>query len=182
MHLMLDAPFGSGFPSEGAEAHRAAAPESVRCAVLTVSDTRTPDTDTSGGLIRESLGLAGHKVVAYRIVPDEPDQIRAVLADWLAREEIQAILSNGGTGIAARDTTYDAIAGMLEKRIDGFGELFRMLSWQEVGAAAMLSRAVAGVAHGTLIVAMPGSTNAVRLAMTRLVTPELGHLVYEIAK
>jgi molybdopterin adenylyltransferase len=95
---------------------------------------------------------------------------------------VHAVLSNGGTGIAARDTTYDAISAMLQKRIDGFGELFRMLSWQEVGAAAMLSRAVAGVAGGTLIVALPGSTNAVRLALTKLIVPELGHLVYEITK
>jgi molybdopterin adenylyltransferase len=177
-----ESPFGSGFPSAGVEAHRAAAPDSIRCAVLTVSDTRTPDTDTSGGLIRETLGLAGHKVVAYEIVPDEPDRIREMLTEWIARDDIQAILSNGGTGIAARDTTYDAIAGLLDKRIDGFGELFRMLSWQEIGAAAMLSRAVAGVAGGTLVVAMPGSTAAVRLALTKLIVPELGHLVYEIGK
>jgi molybdenum cofactor biosynthesis protein B len=174
--------FGFGFPAEGADAHRAAGPESVHCAVLTVSDTRTRDTDTSGGLIREALGLAGHKVADYQIVPDEPERIRAVMEEWIRRDDIAAILSNGGTGIAARDTTYDAIAGMLDKQIDGFGELFRMLSWQEVGAAAMLSRAVAGVAGGTLIVAMPGSTNAVRLALTKLIIPELGHLVYEIGK
>jgi molybdopterin adenylyltransferase len=154
----------------------------VRCAVLTVSDTRTPESDTSGALIRETLSFSGHLVVDYRIVPDEPDQIREVLAVWIARDDVQAVLSNGGTGIAARDTTYDAISAMLEKRIDGFGELFRMLSWQEVGAAAMLSRAVAGVAGRTLILAMPGSTNAVRLALTKLVVPELGHLIYEIAK
>jgi molybdenum cofactor biosynthesis protein B len=149
---------------------------------LTVSDTRTTETDTSGGLIRDTLRLAGHKIVDYQIVPDEPDQIRRMLEDWVNRAEVQAVLSNGGTGIAARDTTYDAIAGMLEKRIDGFGELFRMLSWQEIGAAAMLSRAVAGVAGGTLIVAMPGSTNAVRLAMSKLIIPEIGHLIYEIRK
>ena len=107
-------------------------------------------------------------------MPDEPDRIRAILTDWIARDDMQAILTNGGTGIAARDTTYDAISGMLEKRIDGFGELFRMLSWQEVGAAAMLSRAVAGVAGETLVVAMPGSANAVRLALTKLIVPELG--------
>jgi molybdenum cofactor biosynthesis protein B len=179
-----DAAFGFGFglPAEGADAHRAAAPESVRCAVLTVSDTRTRDTDTSGGLIRETLALAGHKVADYQIAPDEPERIRAVLEEWIRRDDVQAILSNGGTGIAARDTTYDAIAGMLDKRIDGFGELFRMLSWQEVGAAAMLSRAVAGVAGGTLIVAMPGATKAVRLALTKLIIQELGHLVYEIGK
>ena len=150
--------------------------------MLTVSDTRTPDTDASGSLIRETLGFAGHKVVDYRIVADEPDQIRAVLGEWLRRDDVQAVFSNGGTGIAARDTTYDTVAAMLDKRIDGFGELFRMLSWEEIGAAAMLSRAVAGVSNGTLIVAMPGSTKAVRLALTRLIVPELGHLIYEIAK
>jgi molybdopterin adenylyltransferase len=166
----------------GVEAHRAGAPDSVRCAVLTVSDTRTPESDTSGALIRDTLSFSGHRVVDYRIVADVPEQIREVLSEWIERDDVQAVLSNGGTGIAARDTTYDAISGMLEKRIDGFGELFRMLSWQEVGAAAMLSRAVAGVAGGTLIVAMPGSTNAVRLALTKLIVPELGHLVYEITK
>jgi molybdopterin adenylyltransferase len=166
----------------GVDAHRADAPDSVRCAVLTVSDTRTPDSDTSGALIRDTLNFSAHTVVDYRIVPDEPDEIREILTNWIRRDDVQAILTNGGTGIAARDTTYDAISGMLEKRIDGFGELFRMLSWQEVGAAAMLSRAVAGVAGKTLVVAMPGSTNAVRLALTKLIVPELGHLVYEIAK
>jgi molybdenum cofactor biosynthesis protein B len=179
---MSESSFGLGTPAEGTAAHRAAAPDSVRCAVLTVSDTRTTETDTSGGLIRDTLRITGHKIVDYQIVPDEPDQIRRMLEDWVRREEIQAILSNGGTGIAARDTTYDTIAGMLEKRIDGFGELFRMLSWQEIGAAAMLSRAVAGVANGTLIVAMPGSSNAVRLAMSKLIIPEIGHLIYEIGK
>ena len=173
---------GSNPQAASFEAHRAAAPDSIRCAVLTISDTRTPDTDASGDLIKETLKLAGHKIVAYQIVPDDPDQIQGLLAEWIAREEIRAILTNGGTGIAARDTTYDAIAGILDKRIDGFGELFRMLSWQEIGAAAMLSRAVAGVAGGRLIVAMPGSVNAVRLALTKLIVPELGHLVYEIAK
>ena len=180
--LVSETRFGSGTSAGGVDAHRANAPDSVRCAVLTVSDTRTPDSDTSGALIRETLNFSGHRVVDYRIVPDEPDRIRAILTEWIGRDDIQAVLSNGGTGIAARDTTYDAISGMLEARIDGFGELFRMLSWQEVGAAAMLSRAVAGVAGGTLIVAMPGSTNAVRLALTKLIVPELGHLVYEIAK
>ena len=179
---MSESSFGASVSAGGAAAHRADAPASVRCAVLTVSDTRTPDSDTSGSLIRETLGFSGHRVVDYRIVADEPNQIREALAVWIAREDVQAVLSNGGTGIASRDTTYDAISAMLEKRIDGFGELFRMLSWQEVGAAAMLSRAVAGVAGGTLIVAMPGSTNAVRLALTKLIVPELGHLVYEITK
>ena len=179
---MSDLSYGFVTPEQSAEAHRAAAPDSVRCAVLTVSDTRTPDTDISGDLIRETLAFAGHEVLDYRIVLDEPDEIRDVVAGWIGRGDIHAVLSSGGTGIAARDTTYDALVGMLDKRIDGFGELFRMLSWQEVGAAAMLSRAVAGVAGGALIVAMPGSPKAVRLAMTKLLIPELGHLVYEIGK
>ena len=179
---MSESPVGAGASTGGVTAHRADAPDSVRCAVLTVSDTRTPESDTSGALIRETLSFSGHRVVDYRIVPDEPEQIREVISEWVERDDVQAVLSNGGTGIASRDTTYDAISSMLEKRIDGFGELFRMLSWQEIAAAAMLSRAVAGVTGGTLIVAMPGSTNAVRLALTKLIVPELGHLVYEIAK
>jgi molybdenum cofactor biosynthesis protein B len=164
--------------------HRAAAPEAVRCAVLTVSDTRTVETDASGALIRELLEGAGHAVVDYRIVADDPGTIREVVGEWAERPamQVQAILSNGGTGIAGRDTTYDALAALLEKRLDGFGELFRMLSYEEIGAAAMLSRAVAGVYRGRLVVAMPGSRNAVRLAMTRLIVPELGHLIYEIGK
>jgi molybdopterin adenylyltransferase len=177
-----ESPFGAEKSAASVAVHRADAPDSVGCAVLTVSDTRTPESDASGALIRETLSFSGHRVVDYRIVRDEPVQIREVLSKWIERDEVRAVLTNGGTGIAARDTTYDAISGMLEKRIDGFGELFRMLSWQEVGAAAMLSRAVAGVTGGTLIVAMPGSTNAVRLALTKLIVPELGHLVYEIGK
>jgi len=169
-------------PAVSVAEHREAAPDSVGCAILTVSDTRTPETDTSGALIRASLTGAGHAVVDYRIVPDEPERIRAVLGEWADRAGIQAILSNGGTGIAGRDTTYDAVVGLLEKRLDGFGELFRMLSFGEIGAAAMLSRAVAGVYRGRLVVAMPGSRNAVDLAMTKLILPELGHLVYEIGK
>ena len=169
-------------PSDSVATHRAAAPDAVRCAVLTVSDTRTPETDTSGALIRELLAEAGHVVADHRIVPDEPRLIREALDAWAARVDVQAILSNGGTGIAARDTTYDVVAALLEKRVDGFGELFRMLSYAEIGAAAMLSRAVAGVYRGRLLVAMPGSGNAVRLAMTKLIVPELGHLVYEIGK
>ncbi|MFM9107617.1 MAG: molybdenum cofactor biosynthesis protein B [Chloroflexota bacterium] len=174
--------FHAGAPSPSSASHREAAPRSIRCAVLTISDTRTPETDASGRLIRDLLAGEGHQAVAAEIVPDDPGRIRSTLSGWIADPAIQAVLTNGGTGIAARDTTYDAIAAMLDKRIDGFGELFRMLSYQEIGAAAMLSRAVAGVAGGTVIVAMPGSSNAVRLAMTALVLPELGHLVYEVGK
>ncbi|HEY7030164.1 MAG TPA: MogA/MoaB family molybdenum cofactor biosynthesis protein [Thermomicrobiales bacterium] len=162
--------------------HREAAPDVVRCAVLTVSDTRTEETDTSGALIRQVLTDAGHVIADYRIVKDEPFEIRDRLAAWTSHDGVDAVLTNGGTGIANRDTTYDVIAGLLDKRLDGFGELFRMLSFAEIGAAAMLSRAVAGVYRGRVIVAMPGSTNAVRLAMERLVVPELAHMVYELRK
>lgn len=162
--------------------HREAAPEVVRCAILTVSDTRTPETDKSGATIRRLLTDAGHQVVDYLIVKDEPEQIRSQLDSWTTNDQIEAILSNGGTGIANRDTTYDVIAGLLEKRLDGFGELFRMISFHEIGAAAMLSRAVAGVYRRRVVVAMPGSTNAVTVAMERLIVPELAHMVYELRK
>ena len=169
-------------PSASVNEHRAASPTSIGCAVLTVSDTRTPETDGSGAAIRQLLEAAGHRVVAYRIVRDEPAEIGPAVLAWADDPAVQAILTNGGTGIARRDTTYDVVAGLLEKRIDGFGELFRMLSYAEIGPAAMLSRAVAGTCHGRLVVTMPGSSNAVRLAMTQLVLPELGHLVHEIGK
>jgi len=171
-----------GGGSASTEAHRAAAPQAIGCAVLTVSDTRTADTDSSGALIQQMLTDAGHRVAAYTIVPDDPGAIGAALAAWTGRDDVQAILTNGGTGIAQRDTTYDAIVALLDKRLDGFGELFRMLSYEQIGAAAMLSRAVAGVVQGRALFAMPGSTNAVRLAMERLIVPELGHVVYEIGK
>lgn len=172
----------SGTEAHSVEEHRAAAPDVVRCAVLTVSDTRTPATDTSGTLIHDLLQQRNHEVADYRIVPDEPDAIRDTLDAWAERPDVDAILSNGGTGIAARDTTYDVIAAVLDKRLDGFGELFRMLSYEEIGAAAMLSRATAGVFRGCVVVAMPGSTNAVRLAMEKLILPELAHIVFEMRK
>jgi molybdopterin adenylyltransferase len=168
--------------SRSVDEHRAADPGIIRCAVLTLSDTRTEETDTSGRFIRDALADAGHVVAEYRILKDDPDSIAALVRQWADDPGIDVVLSNGGTGIARRDSTYDALAGMLDKRIDGFGELFRMLSWEEIGAAAMLSRAVAGTIGDTLVVAMPGSSNAVRLAMEKLVLPELRHLVYELRK
>lgn len=162
--------------------HRAAGARSVGCAVLTLSDTRTAESDTSGALIRELLGANGHRCVDYRIIHDEPSLILQTLNEWAGVEAIEAILTNGGTGIAPRDSTYDTLSDLIEKRIDGFGELFRMLSYAEIGPAAMLSRAVAGVWRGRLIVAMPGSRNAVELAMEQLIVPEIGHLVFEINK
>jgi molybdenum cofactor biosynthesis protein B len=157
--------------------HRAHGKRAVACAILTVSDTRTPETDTSGALVRDLLVQAGHRVVAHVILPDEPARVRAQVEGWLADADTEAILVNGGTGLAPRDTTYEAVAGLLEKRLDGFGELFRMLSYEQIGAAAMLSRAVAGVARGKVVASMPGSTAAVELAMAKLVVPELGHMV-----
>jgi molybdopterin adenylyltransferase len=169
-------------PIPSYQQHREQARDIVGYAVLTVSDTRTPETDSSGALIRATLADKGHNDIDYKIVPDEPDQIRATIDGWSENPVIDCILSNGGTGIAKRDTTYDVISTLIEKRLDGFGEIFRQLSFQEIGAAAMLSRAVAGTYRGTLIIAMPGSTNAVRLAMERLIAPELAHLVFELNK
>jgi molybdenum cofactor biosynthesis protein B len=156
-------------------AHRKHAPRSVRVAVLTVSDTRTEESDTSGGRIRALLAEAGHEVVSYAIVADEPDLIRSRLGALPAAAQVAIV--NGGTGLARRDTTFEAVGALFDKTIDGFGELFRMLSWEEIGAAAMLSRATAGVAGGRVIFSIPGSTAAVELAMTRLILPELGHVV-----
>lgn len=168
--------------STSSQEHRAAAPERVRCAVVTVSDSRTPETDTSGALIRARLEAAGHAVVAYHIVHDEPDEIGPLLDGLVERGDCDAVLLNGGTGIARRDTTYDVVAQRIEKRLDGFGELFRYLSYGEIGPAAMMSRATAGVYRDTLVVLMPGSSNAVALAMDRLILPELAHIVYELRK
>lgn len=159
--------------------HKAAAPDRIACHILTVSDTRTLDTDKSGKAIEAALEAAGREVAERVVVPDDPPAIRARLLAWVDAGA-QVILTNGGTGIAARDTTYEAVCSVLDKRIDGFGELFRMLSYEEIGPAAMLSRAVAGVAGRTVIIAMPGSTGAVRTAMDKLVIPEIGHLVQQV--
>ncbi|HYB98275.1 MAG TPA: molybdenum cofactor biosynthesis protein B [Candidatus Limnocylindrales bacterium] len=149
----------------------------VRCAIVTVSDTRTVETDTSGAEVRRRLEDAGHAVVDYRIVPDEPAVVRDVVVELCGRGDVDAVMINGGTGIGARDSTYEAIEGVLGKRIDGFGELFRMLSFDEIGAAAMISRAVAGLVGSTCVFSMPGSTPACRLAMEKLIVPQLGHAV-----
>ena len=162
--------------------HRAAAPTSVRCYVLTISDSRTEATDTSGRTIRDLLSAKGHQVTGRQILPDDPARVRAALRAQLANPDVQAILTTGGTGISSRDHSYEAIDSLLEKRLAGFGELFRALSYQEIGAAAMLSRACAGTSQGKVILSVPGSEHAVRLAMTKLILPELGHLVREAAR
>jgi molybdenum cofactor biosynthesis protein B len=156
--------------------HHSGSDRTVACAVITVSDTRTADTDASGARIRELLEAAGHRVVAYSILPDETAIVRTRLVELIA-ESVEVLIVNGGTGLAPRDTTCEAVAGLLDKRLDGFGELFRSLSYAEIGPAAMLSRAVAGVAGRTVIAALPGSTPAVELAMQKLLVPVLGHIV-----
>lgn len=154
----------------------------ARCAVVTLSDTRTEQTDTSGGTIRRMLESAGHAVAAYRIIKDEPADLRALLLEHLADAGIDTIITNGGTGLSQRDQTIPVVESLLEMPLPGFGELFRMLSYEQVGAAAMLSRAVAGTAKGKLIFALPGSTKAVSLAMDKLIGPELGHLLNHLRK
>jgi molybdenum cofactor biosynthesis protein B len=160
--------------------HRKTAISSVRCAVLTISDTRALDTDASGRAIVELLEGAGHVVAKRQILRDDPTEVHDAVVSQLGG--VDAIVTTGGTGITARDSTYEAIAGILEKRLDGFGELFRALSYQEIGSAAMLTRATAGVARGTAIFILPGSEHAVRLGMTKLILPELGHVVGELRR
>ncbi len=162
--------------------HREKGADSIACAVLTVSDTRTEETDKSGGLIKEMLTAAGHRIQAYHIVKDEPSQIRPLLETLLEREDIDALIINGGTGVARRDVTFDVISRMIEKPLPGFGELFRMFSVEEIGSAAMLSRAMAGSIGAKVVFSVPGSSGAVRLAMSRLILPEMGHIVYELRK
>jgi molybdenum cofactor biosynthesis protein B len=165
-------------PSE----HRASAPKTVGCYVLTVSDTKTPETDTSGAVIRELLAAAGHRVAGAAIVRDEPAEVARLVREACTRAEVQAVILTGGTGITSRDSTYEAVEALLDKRLPGFGELFRMLSWQEIGAAAMLSRAQMGLHARRIVVSLPGSPNACRLALEKLLIPELGHLLREASR
>ncbi len=151
--------------------------DTVACFVITVSDTRDASTDRSGAAIKGMLEEAGHAVAGYEIVKDEPEDIRALLHRALAADGVDVVLVNGGTGIAPRDGTYEVVSGLIEKRIDGFGELFRSVSYQEIGAAAMLSRAVAGAVGSRIVVSMPGSRGAVETAMKNLLLPQLGHMV-----
>jgi molybdenum cofactor biosynthesis protein B len=169
-------------PTSSAPEHRRHGPRSAHCFVLTVSDTRTDDTDTSGRAIRELLAEAGHEVIGHRIVRDEPSQVTGAVLEQLDNVGVQVVITTGGTGITSRDGTFEAVDGLLEKRLDGFGELFRALSYEEIGSAAMMSRAVAGTARGKAIFVLPGSENAVRLAMTQLIVPELGHVLQQLSK
>jgi molybdopterin adenylyltransferase len=153
---------------------------SINCAVITISDTRTPETDRSGQLIQEYLSRDSHAVMAYMILPDEPAQIQSQIQQLSQHQDIDVIILNGGTGIAPRDTTYDVVEKLLEKILPGFGELFRFLSYQEIASRAIASRATAGIYRQKLIFSLPGSSNAVTLAMEKLILPEIVHLVKQM--
>jgi molybdenum cofactor biosynthesis protein B len=168
--------------SESVKEHRAAAPAVLGLGVMTVSDTRTLETDRSGALIVSLAGTAGHRIVERVIVPDEPERMRPVLEAWAERVDLDAILVTGGTGISPRDQTYETVSALLSRPLPGYGELFRMLSHAEIGPACILSRAVGGLIGATPILVMPGSRAAVELAMTRIILPELPHLVREARK
>jgi molybdenum cofactor biosynthesis protein B len=160
--------------------HRQTVLATIACFVVTISDTRTEANDTSGDAIATALEAAGHELAGRRIVRDDPDTVRQTVLDQAGRVDV--VITTGGTGITSRDSTYEALAGILHKRLDGFGELFRMLSYPDIGAAAMMSRACAGTIGRTAVFSLPGSENAVRLAMTKLILPELGHLVRELRR
>ncbi|HZN37093.1 MAG TPA: MogA/MoaB family molybdenum cofactor biosynthesis protein [Pirellulaceae bacterium] len=161
------------------EEHKSQGPPSVRCAVITVSDTRTLETDTGGQAVIAHLTAAGHVVVQREIIPDEPARMRPLLETLSRRDDLDAILLTGGTGITSRDQTFETVSGLLTKPLPGYGELFRMLSFQEIGPAAILSRAVGGLIGRKIVLTMPGSPAAVRLAMEKIIVPELPHLVRE---
>ncbi len=166
----------------GTDAHRAAAAGQgpVAIGLITVSDSRTPETDTNGIWLHDAVAEVGAVVTGYRVVKDEPAEVRAAVDELVG--DAQVVVVNGGTGVSRRDTTYDTLAGMLEKTLPGFGELFRMLSWEQVGAAAMLSRATAGTYRGSVVVSVPGSPKAVALAWEKLIQPELAHLAWEVGR
>ena len=171
-------------PSQSSQQHkqRAARRGPVTVAIVTVSDTRTEETDVNGRYLRQAVEAANHNVHSTRIVRDEPEQVEAALEELAADEAVQAVLFNGGTGVSRRDRTFDVLDRKLEKTLPGFGEIFRMLSWEQVGSAAMMSRATAGVYGGKVVVSTPGSPAAVKLAWERLIAPELEHLVWEVTR
>lgn len=168
--------------NQAVAAHHAQAPHTIRVAVLTISDTRTPETDTSGRMVADLAESAGHQVVDRTIVPDEPDAIRGRLVELLARGDVDAALLTGGTGISHRDRTFETVSALLTTQIPGYGELFRMLSYGQIGPACILSRALGGLYGRMVVLTMPGSRAAVELAMTAIILPELPHLVGEARK
>jgi molybdenum cofactor biosynthesis protein B len=169
-------------PSSHTHHHRRSAVAAVATAVLTVSDTRTPETDTGGDRVAELLAAGGHPVVAREIVADDAAKIAGALRAALARDDVRAVILTGGTGVAPRDVTPEAVEPLLDRIVPGFGELFRALSYEDIGSAALLSRALAGLASGRVVFVLPGSRGAVKLAMEKLVLPEIGHLAAEAVK
>ena len=162
--------------------HKQKAPQSVSCAVLTISDTRTEQDDESGKLIRQKLSQNGHQVMFYSVLKNEADSIKKKIDELLRQEELQVIITSGGTGVSHRDITVETISPILGKKLDGFGELFRFLSYQEIGTAGIMSRAIAGVAMGKVILCIPGSPGAANLAMDKIILPEIGHMVREATR
>ena len=168
--------------SSPADEHKAAAPSQLRCAVITVSDTRTLETDSGGQLVVDLLVAAGHVVQRREIIPDDPEVMTPLLLSLQGDEEVEAVLMTGGTGITSRDQTYETVTRLITRPIPGYGELLRMLSYEQVGAAAMLSRATAGLMQQTVVLTMPGSPRAVELAMEKIILPELCHLAREAGR
>ena len=166
----------------GYQEHKHKAPQTVSCAVLTISDSRTEQDDESGGLIKRRLSENGHRLVFYSILKNDTEAIKKKIDELLRQEELQVIITSGGTGVSHRDITVDTIDPILEKRLDGFGELFRSLTYQEIGTGSIMSRAIAGVAKGKVILCLPGSLGATKLAMDRIILPEIGHLVREATR
>ncbi len=162
--------------------HKQKAPQSVNCAVLTISDSRTEQDDESGRLLKQKISDNGHRVISYAILKNDSDAIRKKINELLRQEELQVIITSGGTGASHRDVTVETISPILEKKLDGFGELFRFLTYQDIGTASIMSRAIAGVAEGKVILCLPGSSGAVNLAMDKIILPEIGHLVREATR
>jgi len=162
--------------------HRKASPESVSCAVITISDSRTEADDESGKLYRELLTQNGHKVLAYALLKNDATVIRQKILDLLKMDSLQVIITSGGTGLSHRDVTVETVTPLLEKKLEGFGELFRSLSYQEIGTSAILSRSVAGASGGRVILCLPGSLGATRLALEKIILPEIGHMVREATR
>ena len=162
--------------------HKKRAPQSVNCAVLVISDSRTEDTDESGKFLKQALSQNGHRVLAYAILKNDAEAIERKIRELLNQDELQVIITSGGTGISHRDITVETISSIIEKKLDGFGELFRSLSYQEIGTASIMSRAVAGVVGGKIIICIPGSLGAAKLAMDKVILPEIGHMVREVTR
>lgn len=166
----------------GYHEHKEKSPKSVTCAVLTISDSRTEQDDESGKLLQEMLRQNGHRVLAYAVLKNDANSIRGKIEELLKLADLQVIITSGGTGISHRDITVETISPMLEKKVDGFGELFRFLTYQEIGAGSMMSRAMAGVVRGKVIVCLPGSLGAVTLTLDKIILPEIGHMVREATR